>query len=107
MAESIVAASLAFVIISRTRRRRKIRKHKIWSRDWLKNRPKNGVYHQLMKELQLMDTSGYRNFLRMDSSTFEELLQKVAVKSTYKNTAMRDARGKTSCNSEIFGYRSV
>ena len=70
MAESIVAASLAFVIISRTRRRRKIQKRKIWSRDWLKNRTKNGAYHQLMKELQLMDTSGYKNFLRMDSSTF-------------------------------------
>lgn len=38
-----------------------------------------------------MDTSSYRNFVRMDSSTFEELLSKVAPKITYQNTVMREA----------------
>ena len=53
-------------------------------------RDKYGAYHQLIKELQL-DTSSYCNFLRMDSSSFEELLQKVGPKITFKDTNMRQA----------------
>ena len=55
------------------------------------HRESYGAYHQLLQELQLMDTSSYRNFLRMDSSSFEELLSKIAPKITYENTIMRDA----------------
>ena len=62
----------AVVIVTRLRR------HRFWVREWLQRRESYGAYHQLLQELQLMDTSSYRNFLRMDSSSFEELLSKIA-----------------------------
>lgn len=33
-----------------------------------------GAFHHLMKEVRLCDTSRYRNLVRMDTVTFEELL---------------------------------
>ena len=79
---------ISVVLILRMLKRR--RKHRYWVKEWLMKRDKYGAYHQLIKELQL-DTSSYRNFLRMDSSSFEELLQKVGPKITFKDTNMRQA----------------
>ena len=53
-------------------------------REWLRKRYKYGAYYQLLKEVQLLDTSGIRNFLRMSSSAFEERLQNVGPKISYK-----------------------
>ena len=41
--------------------------------------------------VEIIDTSSYRNFLRMDSTSFEELLRKVGPKISLQNTVMRDA----------------
>ena len=67
------------LILRMLKRKNKRRKHRYWVKEWLMKRDKYGAYHQLIKELQL-DTSSYCNFLRMDSSSFEELLQKVGPK---------------------------
>ena len=77
------------VVIARRRRRR--RNRKVWIRDWIKDRPKKGVYHQLVQELRLSDINSYRNFLRMDAATFDELLSKVGPLITYQDTIMRKA----------------
>ena len=44
-----------------------------------------------MRELQAMDVSSYLNFVRMNASTFETLLTKVAPLIARKDTHMRDA----------------
>ena len=43
----------------------------------------------MIKELTAIDTSSYKNFLRMDSSTFEELLGMVAPLISKQDTLMR------------------
>lgn len=96
MADIDMVTSAAIILALTLRRRRmrssKIqRKHKVWVKPWLKNRESFGAYHQLLKELELIDTSSYRNFLRMDSTSFEYLLKKVAPMITYKDTNFRDA----------------
>ena len=63
----------------------------MWIREWIKNRPQFGAYYQLVQELQLTDTGTYRHFLRMDMSTFDELLQLVEPYITYQDTNMRQA----------------
>ena len=67
------------------------RKRRVWIREWIKNRPQFGVYHQLVQELRLTDAGTYRHFLRMDMSTFDELLQLVEPHITYQDTNMRQA----------------
>ena len=39
----------------------------------------------------MFDVSSYRNFVRMDAASFEELLQMVAPLITYQDTTMREA----------------
>ena len=39
----------------------------------------------------MCDTSSYRNFVRMDAGTFEELLTSIAPRITYQDTVLRKA----------------
>ena len=83
MAHDPIVMSAIVLITMKVLKRRMKRKHKFWVREWLRKRSKYGAFHQLLKELQLLDTSCYQNFLRMDSSSFEELLQRVGPKITF------------------------
>ena len=67
------------------------RRRKIWVKNWIKKRSIHGAYHQLMKELSCLDVSGYRNFVRMDSTSFETLINMVGPKVKRQDTVMRKA----------------
>ena len=74
---SLCAASVVVVILKRCLGKRN--KRTIWTRELLKNRTSFGAYYTLMAELRKFDVSGYRNFIHMDATSFEELLQLVAL----------------------------
>ena len=84
-------SAVAIVAVLKFKRKRRIRKRKFWVREWLQCREVHGAYHALMKELEIMDMSSYRNVLRMDSTSFEELFVKIAPQITHKGTNMMDA----------------
>ena len=88
---NVIAASAIVLALIIARRRRRRRDRKVWVREWIKNRPQLGAYHQLLQELKVTDTQGYRNFLRMDPTTFELLLTKVGPLVTHQDTVMRKA----------------
>ena len=88
---NIIAGGSIVVAILLKRRRRKRRNRIVWVRDWIQKRQRQGAYHQLMQELRYLDASSYRNFVRMDAATFEDLLAKVAPLITYADTNMREA----------------
>ena len=79
------------LMLKRLRRRRKTRKRKMWVRNWIKNQPSFGAFHQLVQELRMADNATYRNFLRMDVSAFDELLGLVGPLITYQDTNMWQA----------------
>ena len=83
-----VCTSAALVLQKRQRRRRNRR---VWTRQWVLNRGELGAFHQLMEEIRLLDTSSYKNFVRMDAVTFEDLLSAIAPRITYQDTVMRQA----------------
>ena len=69
---AMVLATCGMAVALLVRRRRRNRKErKIWVKQWILGRERQGAYHQLMNELRAMDVSSYRNFLRMDAATFE------------------------------------
>ena len=77
-AEEIVIAAVAATMACVVQKRRKRRCSKsIWMRDWLTKRPKFGAFHALMKDLREGDPVAYRNFVRLSSDDFDELLQLV------------------------------
>ena len=48
-----------------------------WAKPWLLRRTSFGLYENLMKELALEDMCSFRNFVRMDKTMFNELLERV------------------------------
>jgi len=63
----------------------------VWVREWLLRREEFGVYHQLMKELELEDVAAFKNFLRMEPTMFQELLKRVSPRIEKQNTFWRKA----------------
>lgn len=85
----MLCAVIIAIIMKRRKRRR--RNRTVWTRDWIKNRKRHGAYHHLLQELRVSDLASYSNFLRMDVSTFEELLRVTAPAITYQDTNKREA----------------
>ena len=67
---------LLFVLLLLLHKKRKQRKRKrtIWVQPWIDNRLTHGAYNALVLEL---DGQSYKNFLRMDRSSFDLFLEKV------------------------------
>lgn len=53
------------------------KKRSIWVRKWLKRRPELGQYRKLLIELKKEDKKGFRNFMRMDYETYQEILHRI------------------------------
>ena len=47
------------------------RKSRGKTRKWIKRRNEKGAYHNLVKELRMEDTAGYKEFMRMDYECFK------------------------------------
>ena len=88
-----IAACGMLIATILSRRHRRVRNRTFWVRDWVSHskRQEHGAYHELVNELLLGDQVTYRNFLRMDVTSFEELLSLVAPHITYSDTNMRPA----------------
>lgn len=83
-----ISAAVAVAIICK-RRKRKRKTKEVWEREWFRRRSERGVYRQLLEELRLEDEENYRRYLRMDTKTFQDLLDKVTPLIEKKQTNMR------------------
>ena len=88
VSKRVLAACSIVIALTLAKRRRRMRNRKIWVHDWIRSRPAQGAYHQLVRELKMGDECSYRNFLRMDPATFELLLSEVGPLITYQDTKM-------------------
>ena len=71
---SLCAARVVAVIMGRRQKKGKT-KWKTWIQEWLKNRTAFEAFYILLAELRNLDVWSYTNFLCMDVTFFEELLQ--------------------------------
>lgn len=63
----------------------------VWTRDWIKRRRTRGVYHQLVKELELEDEVAYTEFFRVNGQKFRFLVDSVGYAIEKKDTLMRES----------------
>lgn len=68
----------------------KCKRKRIWAKEWLKDRPKYS-HIKLLKELKSLAPDDFKNFLRMDNETYDNLLEIVTPLIIKQNTLMRDA----------------
>ena len=54
------------------------RNRKLYMREWIARRKNKGIYHQLVKELEVEDLGAYRDFFRVTKSQFRFLTEKVS-----------------------------
>ena len=85
---SAVVIATCGVIVAKlvTRKINRRKRRTVWVREWVKNRETYGVYQHLLQELRLGDAATYRNFMRMDCTTFQFLLNLVGPKITFRDT---------------------
>ena len=83
-----LAGSVAIAIL-RHRRRRNRRKRLLWTRPWILKREQFGAYHCLLQELRASDRIGLKNFLKMDQSSFNEILNRVMPIIQREDTQLR------------------
>lgn len=94
----MTAAAPAIIILLNSFKKRK-RSKKIWSKPWLLKRQVGlGVLHMLENELKIDDPESYRQFFRMCSDQFDELLQLIKSDITKK---------KYSIARKCFGRKQV
>lgn len=84
-----IVGACAVVVAVMIRRKQRWRKRSTWVKSWLQRRSSQGAYHQLLQELRLGDIASYRNFVRMDAESFDELLHLVTPFITHTDTKMR------------------
>ena len=93
--QECMAAAVCIIIIlgaiRRIRNNRRPVRRSCWVRPWIRRRPQFGAFHALLKELSTEDPPSFRNFLRMDQTTFEELLTLVSPLIKRQDTVMREA----------------
>ena len=77
------------VFLEILRRKKKRKKRAVWVKSWLAERDDKGAYNNILAELQLHDRENYRRFLRMDSTTFGELVKLVTPSLEKKCTRLR------------------
>lgn len=87
----IVALALRSVYQQKAKKKRKgSQKGRLWSRQWLTRRPQY-THENLLADLRLSSPADYKDFLRMDSETFDKLLNLVRPYLQKQDTLMRDA----------------
>ena len=53
------------------------KKRRYWVSPYLQARPDQGHYHNLMKELALLEPERFRNYLRLDKDVFDDLVERL------------------------------
>ena len=91
MADSLHVGVCGVIVAAVVERCNRKRNHRIWVRDWIRNRPAHGAYHHLLQELQTANGSDFKHFIRMDVASFKFLLAKVAPTITKQDTCMSKA----------------
>ena len=65
------------IVLALTLGKKKCKKRCTWIRTWLARRDEKGVYNNLIQEMRLEDNESFHRYLRMNTATFDHLLELV------------------------------
>ena len=74
---ALSALCLGLLLEEEEERPRK-RNRQVYMRNWISRREERGVFHQLVKELEVGDAVAYKDFFRMTKNQFALLVEKVS-----------------------------
>ena len=87
----LIAASIIVIAVAveETTRKKKRRRRQRWTKEWIAERERLGAYNALVCQFTLEEREDYRRFMRMNTETFHELLEKIRPFITKQTTIMR------------------
>jgi hypothetical protein len=86
-----VTLCLLSIAILRRRVRDRARVRRRATRSWLLRRKQRSAYNTLLEELHTEDPNEFRNYFRMDKTTFKMLLEKVRPLIERQDTKLQEA----------------
>lgn len=81
------ATIIAAILIKR--RSEKIKRKRLWARNWIRNRETQKIVENLIRDLRNDETNSFEQFFRMTPENFDFLLEKVTPFIAKKDTQMR------------------
>ena len=93
---AVSALFLGYAVMEETKKKRKPRK--VWVKPWILQRETLGAYNALVSEIALSEREDYRRFMRMNTETFTEILERINPYITKKTTVMRLITGAGNDN---------
>ena len=88
---AVIAIAAAGMVSEEKKQARKRKKRVAWVKPWLLKRQKHGAFEAILNGFWREDPTEFKQFIRMDSETFDELLGLVEHSIYKQNTTMRDA----------------
>ena len=82
---------LFLLLIRRRRRRLRAANRQLWTKRWILRRQRQGVYDNLIQELNGEDPEKFRQYHRLDRQSFEDILRMVSPYISKQDTRMRSA----------------
>ena len=79
---------LFLLLVRRWRRRQRAASRTNWCRPWLARRFQQGVFYNLVKEIDAEDSEQFRLFHRLDRQSYESILAMVYIYIRKQNTIM-------------------
>jgi hypothetical protein len=86
MCDLDAAACVVVALLTKPKKRKK----RIWMKEWLKKRSEF-THERLLNELRTSEPNDFKNFVRLDAESFDELLQLIEPYIKKVDTTMRDA----------------
>ncbi|XP_042897245.2 uncharacterized protein [Parasteatoda tepidariorum] len=83
--------AISSLIVYSLIKKKKEKKRTLWTKAWRLRRQRLGCYENLLRKLALEDQESYRRFLRMDTESFEYLLERIEPLISRQDTHMRKA----------------
>ena len=90
-ADEIIVPLCIIIICAGLHQLQQQARRRFWVRPWITRRSQFGAYHSLIRELSDEDEKGYKNFLRMDMDSFNELLHLVEPHIKRQDSLMRQS----------------
>ena len=90
-ADEIIVPLCIIIICAGLHQLQQQARRRFWVRPWITRRREFGAYHSLIRELSDEDEKGYKNFLRMDMDSFNELLHLVEPHIKRQDSLMRQS----------------
>lgn len=84
---SVIVASAGIACTVLLSQRKTRRKHRFWIRNYILERDEHGAFNSLLPHLSCDEK--FQEYIRMDITTFNELLQVLAPEISRKSTRLR------------------